>query len=205
MLGTSDLPPPPPPPPPERRSKSKPIWKQWWFWAIVVIIVIAAGAGISETTQTEAEAGSPSSVAPTTSTPPAPETAEVPNVGGKPIDVATSELEAAGFVVSVETRPTNAVHPGDVLEQSAYPGSLAEVGDTIALIVAKAPPEIPDIVGKTLANAKRMLKNAGFEVGKVRQQTSSRKKGTVIAQSPDAGTSAHPGREVSLVTAKPAP
>ena len=207
MIGSIDLPPPPlPPSPPERRSKSKPIWKQWWFWAIVVVIIlIAAGAGISETTQTEAEAGSPSSVAPTKSTPPAPETAEVPNVGGKPIDVATSELEAAGFVVSVETKLTNAVHPGHVLRQSAYPGSLVEVGDTIALSVAKALPKIPKVVGKTLANAKRALRNAGFEVGKVTQQTSSKKKGTVIAQSPDAGTSARPGRELSLVTAKPTP
>ena len=68
-------------------------------------------------------AGSLSPVAPTTFTPPAPETAEVPNVGGKPIDVATSELEAAGFVVTVETKLTNAVNPGHVFEQSAYPGS----------------------------------------------------------------------------------
>jgi peptidoglycan hydrolase CwlO-like protein len=39
----------------------------------------------------------------------------------------------------------------------------------------------------------------------VTQQTSNKKKGTVIAQSPDAGTSVHLGRAVSLVTAKPAP
>jgi hypothetical protein len=59
------------------------------------------------------------------------------------------------------------------------------------------PQKIPDIVGKRLANAMRALKNAGFEVGKVTQQTSSNKKGTVIAQSPDAGRSARPGRAVS--------
>lgn len=198
--------PPPPPPPPERRSKSKRIWKQWWLWAIVVVLIlIAAGAGISETTQREAEVGSPSPVAPTTSTPPPPETAQVPNVEGESIDDATSELEAAGFVIRVETKLTNAAHAGDVLQQSATAGSLVEIGDTIGLTVAEAPPKIPNVVGKTLANAKRALQNAGFEVGRVKQQASSTKKGTVIAQSPDAGTSARPGRAVSLVTAKPAP
>jgi hypothetical protein len=200
-----------PPPPPEAPRRSTPFWKRWWFWAIVVVIIlIAAGAGIAETTQTEAEAGSPSpaaspTAAPTTSTPPAPETAQVPNVEGKSIDVATSELEAVGFVVRVEMTLTNASHPGNVLRQSATAGSLVEVGDTIGLTVAMAPPKIPNVVGKTLANAKRALKNAGFEVGKVTQQTSSKRKGTVIAQSPDAGTSARPGRAVTLVTAKPAP
>ena len=197
---------PPPPPPPERRSKSKPIWKQWWFWTIVVVLIlIAAGAGIAETTQTEAEVGPPSPAAPSPAASPAPETAQVPSVEGESIDDATSELEAAGFVVRVETKLTNAADPGDVLQQSATAGSLVEVGDTIGLTVAEAPPKIPKVVGKTLANAKRALKNDGFEVGRVTQQTSSKKKGTVIAQSPDAGTSARPGRAVSLVTAKPAP
>jgi beta-lactam-binding protein with PASTA domain len=129
----------------------------------------------------------------------------VPNVEGKSIDAATSELEAAGFVVRVETKLTNAAPSGNVLQQSATAGSLVEVGDTIGLTVAMAPPKIPNVVGKTLANAKRALKNAGFEVDKVMLQTSSKKKGTVIAQSPDAGTSARPGRAVSLVVAKPAP
>jgi beta-lactam-binding protein with PASTA domain len=108
-------------------------------------------------------------------------------------------------VVRVETKLTNAAPPGNVLQQSATAGSLVEVGDTIGLTVAMAPPKIPNVVGKTLANAKRALKNAGFEVDKVTLQTSSKKKGTLIAQSPDAGTSARPGRAVSLVVAKPAP
>jgi resuscitation-promoting factor RpfB len=199
------------PPPPEQQSKSKPIWKRWWLWAIVVVIIlIAAGAGISQTTQTEAEVASPSPVAsPTAASPrtasPVPETAQVPNVDGKSVDVATSNLEDAGFAVFVETKLTNAAHPGRVLQQSVTAGSVVEVGDTITLTVAKALPKIPKVVGKTLANAKRALKNAGFEVGKVRQQTSSKRKGTVISQSPDAGTSARPGRAVSLATAKPAP
>jgi resuscitation-promoting factor RpfB len=195
------------PPPPEAPRRSTPFWKRGWFWAIVIVVIlIAAGAGVSQTGERDAEAGSLSAatVSATTASP-TPETAEVPNVEGESVDVATSQLEAAGFVVRVETQETNAAPPGHVLRQSATAGSLVEVGDTVGLTVAKALPKIPKVVGKTLANAKRALKNAGFEVGRVTQETSSKKKGTVISQSPDAGTSARPGRTVSLVTAKPAP
>jgi hypothetical protein len=197
------------PPPPEQRSESKPIWKQWWFWAIVVVVLlIAAGVvGSSEMTDTEAEASSPSPVTSATQPPvPSPvETALVPDVDGMSVDDATAELQASGLDVSVQTKLTNQAPKGTVVSTAPFPGSSVEVGDTVTLTVAKPFPKIPRVIGKTLVNAKRALKHAGFEVGKVTQQTSSKKKGTVISQSPDAGTSARPGRAVSLVTAKPAP
>jgi len=174
---------------------------------VVVVLLIAAGVGSSVTTDTEPEASSPSPVT-SAAQPPVPspvETALVPDVVGKSVDVATAELEDAGFVVRVETMVTNLARKGTVMLTAPFPGSSVEVGDTVTLTVAKPLPKVPKVVGKTIANAKRALKNAGFEVGKVTQQTSSKKKGTVISQSPDAGTSARPGRSVSLVTAKPAP
>jgi resuscitation-promoting factor RpfB len=197
-----------PPPPPEARRASPPFWKRWWFWAIVVVVIlIGIGVGIAETTQTEAEAGSPSPVTSATQPPvPSPvETALVPDVVGKSVDDATAELEDAGFVVRVETMVSNLARKGTVMLTAPSPGSSVEVGDTVTLTVAEPLPKIPKVVGKTIANAKRALKNAGFEIGKVTQQTSSKTKGTVISQSPHAGTSARPGRAVTLVTAKPAP
>ena len=199
------LPPPPPPPPP--RPPSRPIWKQWWFWAtVVVVILIAAGAGGYEQVQTDAdESPPPTEIATPTVSPtsPLPETARVPNAIGKSSNTARSMLEAAGFIVSVETEMTNTAPAGTVLRQSAPPGSRIEVGVMITLKVARPLPKIPKVIGKTLTNAKRTLKNAGFEIGKVTHQTSSKKQGTVISQSPAARTSARLGRAVSLVTAKP--
>jgi resuscitation-promoting factor RpfB len=197
------------PPPPEAPQRSTPFWKRWWFWAIVVVvlILIAAGIGASETTQTEAVAGSPSPAMSATQPPvPSPvETALVPEVDGKSVDDATAELEAAGLDVSIQTKLTDQAQKGTVVFTAPMPGSSVEVGDTVTLTVAEPLPKIPHVVGKTVANAKRALKNAGFEVGRVTQQTSGKRKGTVISQSPDAGTSARPGRAVSLVVAKPAP
>ena len=200
----------PPPPPP--RVRPRPIWKRWWVWAIVVVVIlIAAGAGGYEQVQAEADR-SPSPIETATDTATLmpspttrPETARVPNVVGKSADTALGKLEAAGFIVSVEIKMTNSAPRGTILRQSAPPGLRIEVGVMITLTVARSLPKIPNVVGKTLANAKWTLKNAGFEVGKVTQQRSSKRKGRVISQSPAPGTSARLGREVSLVTAKPAP
>ena len=172
-----------------------------------MLLITAGVVGSSETTDTEAEAGSPSPVTSATQPPlPSPvETALVPDVGGRSVDDATAELQAAGLEVSVQTKLTNQHPKGTVVFTAPFPGSSVEVGDTVTLTVAKPLPKVPKVVGMTIANAKRALKNAGFEVGKVTQRTSSQKKGTVISQSPQAGTSARPGRAVSLVTAKPAP
>jgi resuscitation-promoting factor RpfB len=134
------------------------------------------------------------------------ETARVPNVVGESADVAKTKLEAAGsFGTVIEKKFTNAAPAGRVLRQSPAAGSRIDIGDPVTLTVARPLPKIPNVVGKTLANAKRTLAKAGFDVGNVTQQTSSQSKGTVLSQSPSAGTSAHPGRSASLVTAKPAP
>jgi resuscitation-promoting factor RpfB len=162
--------------------------------------------GSSETAE-EAEGTSPSPVTSATQPPiPSPvETALVPDVDGKAVEDATAELEAAGLDVSVQTKLTNQHQKGTVVSTAPFPGSSVEVGDTVTLTVAEPFPKIPNVVGKTLANAKRALKDAGYEVGKVTQQTSAKRKGTVISQAPSGGTPARPGRTVSLVTAKPAP
>jgi hypothetical protein len=198
-----------PPPPETRARRSKSVWKRWWFWAIafVVVLVAAAAASSPKTKLTVAEQASPSpetaasTISPTSSPL---EMTRVPNVTGKSVDAAMSKMQAAGFTVTAETKLTNAAPAGRVLAQSPRAGSRIEVGDTITLTVAKALPRIPNVVGRTLRKAKRALQRAGFDVGKMTQETSSQPKGMVVSQSPNAGTLARPGRAVSLVIAKPA-
>jgi len=205
---SSPLPPPPPPPQPPKPAP-KPVWKRWWFWAIVVVVIlIAAGAG-SDLGDTDGAASTPTTVAePTTDvttppTPPAPSVANVPDVEGEDQSEAVGALEAAGFTVNVETKLTDAQPRGTVLRQSLRGGTEAELGSTITLLVAKPLPVIPNVVGDKLRAARRTLERRGFEVD-VRKEGSSQPKYTVIRQSPEGGTSARPGRVVTLVVAKPA-
>ena len=135
------------PPPPERRSKSKPIWKQWWFWAIVVVVHPDRSrrrAARRRRKRRPKQARHRQSRVRRTPLPPRRRRRRACQTSSaKSVDDATSELEAAGFVVSVETRLTNSAPKGTVLRQSEPAGSSVELGETITLTVAQAAPEDP--------------------------------------------------------------
>jgi hypothetical protein len=61
---------------------------------------------------------------------------------------------------------------------------------------------VPRVLGKSLGNAKRLIKKAHCAVGKVTRKTSSRKAGIVLKQSPRAGTRRRFGAKVALVVSK---
>ena len=77
------------------------------------------------------------------------------------------------------------------------------VADSLPAVAAKAC-IVPNLVGKSVAAAKKLLSKAGCKLGKTRSRTSSKKKGTVIASSPAKGKNVAAGTKVSLTVAKPA-
>src|SRR5207244_1707151 len=72
------------------------------------------------------------------------------------------------------------------------------------LVIARAVPKVPNVVGKMAEAARTMLRQHHYKV-KMTQQTSSRKAGTVIAERPAGGTRVKPGGLITLVVAKAAP
>jgi len=74
-----------------------------------------------------------------------------------------------------------------------------EEGTTIELVVAKAFPIVPNVVGLSLTQAERRLRKAGFEARVVKSGTSGTP-GTVTAQKPAAGSEARPGIKVAITT-----
>ena len=187
------------PPPPEPRARSRSIWKRWWVWVIAVVIALFAIGLASGDTQDTAESPSPASetTGPTQTEAPA----TMPDLVGLSISDALQALEPFGIATIGQTDRPSRRPEGTVLSQDPLAGSELSEATFVTVVVAEPFPRVPNVVGKTLANAKRTLKNAGFAIGKVTQQTSSKRKGTVISQSPARGTPARPGREVSLVTA----
>ncbi len=90
---------------------------------------------------------------------------EVPGVVGYPLDQARAQIDQAGFGVSVDRK--NAPDPtGTVISQSPASGSFSDA-DTVHLTVSKGPAlvTIPDVNGKTRADAAAALTAAGFSVG----------------------------------------
>ncbi|MBN0043871.1 Stk1 family PASTA domain-containing Ser/Thr kinase [Streptomyces actuosus] len=92
---------------------------------------------------------------------------EVPDVTGEDLDEAKADLEGAGLTVEVSTeRVHSEFDAGQVAAQTPDSGSEAAEGDTVTLTLSKGPEmvEVPDVVGRSVDDAKQELKAAGFKV-----------------------------------------
>ena len=79
------------------------------------------------------------------------------------------------------------------------PGSKVADGSTVTLFFSDGPESVPDVVGKTEDQARKLIQDAGFEVSVVHDSTTEAKKGTVLDQSPKAGSKEDQGRTVTIV------
>jgi beta-lactam-binding protein with PASTA domain len=61
---------------------------------------------------------------------------------------------------------------------------------------------IPNVKGKTLAQARRAIQRAGCRLGTVGSRTAKTKKGIVLAQSPGPGNRVRRGFRVNVVLSK---
>ncbi|MFD7443403.1 Stk1 family PASTA domain-containing Ser/Thr kinase [Streptomyces sp. NPDC059909] len=92
---------------------------------------------------------------------------DVPDVTGESVEDARSTLEDAGLEVAVAAGQVNSPEDaGTVASQSPAEGGQAARGDTVTLTVSKGPRmvKVPDVTGKTIADARQKLEKAGFEV-----------------------------------------
>ena len=73
---------------------------------------------------------------------------------------------------------------------------------SVTVVLSKGPKEVPDVRGKSEAQARQILTDAGFKVSVVYDSTTKKKKGTVIDQNPSAGTPEPQGYIVQLVVSQ---
>ena len=187
--------------------------------AILAAIVLAVAAGWyvangEESADAKPPAGAETgpgstagdTTAPETSAPaPAASTRPVPDVTGANVQEAMNLLEEAGLRVRV--RRVESDRPaGDVVGQLPAAGATVSERGLVTLTVSSGPPgaTVPDLVGEPASTARRELQEAGLRV-QIERVASSRPLGTVIRQSPEAGTDVEGGTVVSLQVAKPRP
>jgi serine/threonine-protein kinase len=134
------------------------------------------------------------------------EAAEVPSVLGLPGQSARGLIESRGFMFVVgEEREDAKVAPGNVVAQKPLEGSRIERGQTVEVVVAKAPGPVkaPALVALALADAKQRIEIAKLAVGKITEDTSPDvKAGAVITQTPAEGAEVKVGTPVDLVVSK---
>jgi beta-lactam-binding protein with PASTA domain len=133
-----------------------------------------------------------------------PQRIPVPDLGGYDVTLATELITAAGLQVG-RTESTQAPAPAGVVINSRPPaGATLLPGSAISLVVSIGAPTIsvPDLRGLTREGADSMLADAGLALGTAIRRSSDAEPGTVIGQSPAAGTLSAPGTTVNVTLAR---
>lgn len=128
------------------------------------------------------------------------EKATVPNVKGKEKEEAIRLIEEAKLKAQVVEENSKTVKEGYVISQETDVDAEAFAGDTIIIHVSTGVEKatVPDVVGKTQADAKSTLEAQGFAVTVTTSEDSSKKKDVVLKQSLDAGKSVEKGSSITI-------
>lgn len=127
----------------------------------------------------------------------------VPDVTGMSLNKAEQTLEAAGFKVgNVTKRHVDGEKLGAVLSQSPKGTDKAPKGSNIDLVVNEGDKAVPNIIGKSVDEAKGMLEQAGLKLGEIKKVTDANaKKNVVLACNPSVGANLGEGAAVSITIA----
>ncbi len=119
-----------------------------------------------------------------------PESTRVPDVLRQGRDAASEALRAAGFKIAVLEEGRDDVDPGTVVGQDPAAGQQRAQGSTVTITVASEPSSVsvPDVRGKSEAEAAESLARRDFEVRRrERATTDPDEDDKVLAQSPSPG------------------
>jgi serine/threonine-protein kinase len=134
-----------------------------------------------------------------------PERYAVPDVIGKEANFAQS-LISAQLVVEIVDGYSDTLPPGYVAATEPAVGTLLPPGGTVKLFVVTGPfpVHVPDVVGRSLDDARNALRNAGFTDITVEERDDDRPKNTVLEQTPAANTGlvSASGQAVTLVVSR---
>lgn len=129
----------------------------------------------------------------------------VPDVTGLSGALAQKLIAAAGLTAAqVESVQAPSV-PGVTMMTRPQAGSVLASGAPVTIVVSRGAPTIPvpDLLGMSQGDARTRVEMEGLQLGSVtRRRTANANPGTVVAQTPAAGTLAAPGTVVDIVVAR---
>ncbi|RLV48069.1 Stk1 family PASTA domain-containing Ser/Thr kinase [Nocardioides mangrovicus] len=123
---------------------------------------------------------------------------QLPDVVGQNKDDAQSQLQQLGLEVTLKNVESDEPE-GQVTAMDPGAGTSVADGTNVTLSVSEGPQQVPDVVGKTQAQAERLIKAAGFEPSVIENATTEATAGTVIQQSPKGGTTENQGSTITIV------
>jgi serine/threonine-protein kinase len=125
----------------------------------------------------------------------------VPNIKGLLEEDAVANLRASGLVPLIGGRePTAEAKPGTVIRQTLPPGQNVAKGQSVAVTLAAELPVVPEVVGRSIAEATLLVEQAGYRSQKsVPAIEDKAPEGTVLKQVPTAGTPLEKGKAMLLL------
>ena len=165
--------------------------RAWWPWLLaagVVLAAVVAGIFVYQRVQEQIDSNTPVAVA---------------DYQGIKESLAVEAILDDGFEPKVRRLPNGAVEPGTVYDQDPGPGSRLAKGSIVTVLVStgKAKVRVPNVVGKSEADAVAELTRAGLNANSV-QINSAQPAGVVTAQAPAPGIVLVEGSDVRINVSK---
>jgi serine/threonine protein kinase/transcription elongation GreA/GreB family factor len=124
------------------------------------------------------------------------ETVTMPALGSYTFDDAKNLLESDQYQLKVEKEERDSSSPADEVINSNPPeGSEVEKGSTVTLYVSRGEKSVPNVVGKSVSDAKNRLEDAGFDV-----EVNGPDNGKVTDQDPNGGENLARGETVEITS-----
>lgn len=128
-------------------------------------------------------------------------TATVPEVAGSSQQQARIAIENAGFAFGSVSQQTSDQPRGAVIASNPAAGTTTELPATVSITLSRGPStvQIPDLAGRTLADARSTLEQLGLRLGATSGDTTSFiPENTVLGQAPAVGATVSAGASVNL-------
>ena len=132
-----------------------------------------------------------------------PQMATVPDLVQQTVQAAQLALDGLHLRAALQEANDEIIKPGSVVRQTPPAGSRLPVDSVVTLVISRGPvqTEMPNLVGRPLPDARRMLEERGLVIAHIRTVTSvDQDPGTVVEQAPSAGVKIRPGQAAITVT-----
>jgi serine/threonine-protein kinase len=127
--------------------------------------------------------------------------ATVPDVRGTTQQQAQIAIESAGLTFGSVSQQLSDQPRGAVIASDPPAGTTLQLPATVSIMLSQGPAtvQIPDLTGRTLADAQSQIEQLGLHLGSTSRDTSSfTPENTVLSQAPAAGSTVSAGASVSL-------
>ena len=130
---------------------------------------------------------------------------KVPKVVGKTQEEAVELLENEDLIVVIAEEPSKKIEAGYVISQDVPENTEVGAGSTVTITVSTGVEEslVPNVVGRTEAEAKKLIEEAGLTLATVlNSEDTTKDNGIVLKQSVDAGETVEKGSKITITVNK---